>query len=260
MLALAEYYRTDAYINGEGMRRYDRDARDFWTRDVAIVFDLLEESGLFSDAQRLEATNLLVRLGLECAAYQNWARPEAVRRWAANRDVVHNHLTFPALSILFTGNYLKRHYHVPYADDWLRVAHGVFNGQRHSSKPQEDAALYLWLPLIHTMIYSLSEGDMTFFEEGHARAAAQVALMVMDNAGNQAAFGDHEELEGRRGRGGHAAAGRLVLQSPASAVGRPAGRIRSLVPAGAGLQHHGPAASAGRPRGRYRRADSAAGL
>jgi hypothetical protein len=46
------------------------------------------------------------------------------------------------------------------------------------------------------MIYSLSEGDTAFFEEGHARAAAQVALMVMDNAGNQAAFGDHEELKG----------------------------------------------------------------
>ena len=30
LLALAEYYRTDACINSEGMRRYDRDARDFW--------------------------------------------------------------------------------------------------------------------------------------------------------------------------------------------------------------------------------------
>jgi hypothetical protein len=41
------------------------------------------------------------------------------------------------------------------------------------------------------MIYSLAEDDWTFFEEGHLRAAADVALMVMDNAGYQAAFGDH---------------------------------------------------------------------
>ncbi len=193
-LALEEYHRADPYIVANGMTRYDRDFRDAYTYEVAIIWDLIEECGLFSDAERLAITNLIVRLGLECVVYQGWNRPGAMERWAANKHIVHNHLTFPATGVLFAGNYLKRHYQVEYVNDWLTVARGIFNGQKHCSKPMEDSAAYQWLPVIHTMIYSLAENDLTFFEEGHAREAADVALMVMDNAGYQAAFGDHSAL------------------------------------------------------------------
>ncbi|HPA19357.1 MAG TPA: PQQ-binding-like beta-propeller repeat protein [Verrucomicrobiae bacterium] len=201
MLALLEYYRTDDYINGTGMRRYDRDFRDAWTHEVAILFDLLEESGVFSDQERLDLTNLIVRLGLECVFYQGWDRPASIAKWAANRDIVHNHNTFPALGVLFSGNYLKRHYAATFVDDWLKVAHGIFNGQKHTWKPLEDAAGYQWLPIIHAMIYSLSQDDLAYFEEGHAREAANAALQVMDCAGFQAAFGDCSGLKGSSGLG-----------------------------------------------------------
>lgn len=194
LLALEEYHRTDPHNVAHGMRRYDRDFRDAYTYEVAIVWDLVEECGLFSDAERLAITNLLVRLGLECVVYQGWDRAASIERWAQNTRIVHNHLTFPALGVLFAGNYLKRHYGVGYVDDWLTVAHGIFNGQKHWSKPLEDSASYQWIPVIHTMIYSLAEDDRTFFEEGHARSAANVALMVTDNAGYQAAFGDYPAL------------------------------------------------------------------
>ncbi len=191
MLGLLEYYATDEYINSEGMRRYDRDFRDAWTHRVAIPWDLIEESGAFPDEERLAITNLLVRLALECELYQRWDREGAVERWAENNDIVHNHNTFPGLGAYFVGDYVKRHYGLEHADRWLTVAHGIFNGQKHCSKPLEDAASYQWLPIIHTMIYSLAEGDLAFFDEGHARESATVAIMVMDNAGYQAAFGDH---------------------------------------------------------------------
>jgi len=82
LLALMEYYAKDQYINSEGLARYDRDFRDSWTHGVAITWDLLEETGLFSDAERLAVTNFLVRLGLECVRYQGWNRPETLERWS----------------------------------------------------------------------------------------------------------------------------------------------------------------------------------
>lgn len=199
ILAMIGYYETDDYINEEGLARYDRDFRDAWTHSVCVTWDLLEETGLFSDAERLAVTNHVLRLGLECVLYQRYDTPERVAQWAANTDIVHNHNTFPALGVYFVGHYLERHYGVTFVDDWIKVAHGIFNGQKRSSKPLEDAAAYQWLPLIHTAIYSLAEGDLTFFEEGHLREAAQVAQMTMDNSGCQAAFGDHS---GYRASGG----------------------------------------------------------
>ena len=190
MLALLEYYETDEYITGEGLARYDRDFRDAWTYTVGILWDLHEESGLFSDEERLKLTNLMLKLALECVAYQRYNRPDVLEHWKANEDIVHNHNTFPALGVYFVGNYFRRHYGLPVADNWVAVAHGIFRGQRHSSKPLEDAGSYQWLPVEHTMTYSLAEGDDTYFEEGHARETALVAMMLLDNAGYQAAFGD----------------------------------------------------------------------
>ncbi|HJN17142.1 MAG TPA: hypothetical protein QGH10_16670, partial [Armatimonadota bacterium] len=199
MLAMLEYYATDETINEQGMRRYDNDFRDASTFTVAITWDLVEESGAFTDQERLDITNLMIRLALECELYQGWDRPDSYEKWSANEDIVHNHNTFPALGAYFLGNYMLRHYGLAHAEKWLTVAHGIFNGQKHVSKPLEDAAAYQWLPIIHTMIYSLAEGDTTFFDEGHAREAAQVAMMVMDNAGYQSAFGDHSAYKASSG-------------------------------------------------------------
>jgi len=197
--ALLDYYKNDAYINGDGMGRYDADFRDSWTYEVAVLWDLTEESGLFSDDERLEFTNLVARLALECTVYQGWSSETAKRVWAKRNEIAHNHLTFPALGLLFAGHYFQRHYQAAWADDWLKIAHGVFRGQRRCAKPQEDAACYQWLVVIHTMIYSLAEDDRTFFDEGHARQTARLALTVLDNAGYQAAFGDHDSLKAAAG-------------------------------------------------------------
>ena len=190
MQAMRDYYVNDAYIKAEGLARYDRDFRDSWTHGLAISWDLLEESGVFDDAERLANTNFLIRLGLECTLYQHW-QGTRIKTWVENRDIVHNHNTFPALGVYFVGSYMKRHYAAPWVKDWLAVADGIFAGQKHSSKPLEDAASYQWLPILHTMLYTMARDDWTFFREGHARESAAVAAMVMDNAGYQAAFGDH---------------------------------------------------------------------
>ncbi len=189
MHALAEYFETDPYIATMPLSRYDRDFRDAWTYEVAVLWDLLEESGLFSDEERLTFTNLVLRLMLECDLYQGYERK--LEHWRGNTAVPHNHNTFPALAAYFVGRYFRRHYGLERAEMWLEVAEGVFRGLKHSSKPLEDAAGYVWLPMMHVMTYSLATGDTTWFDEGHGRETAEVAMVTMDNAGWQAAYGDH---------------------------------------------------------------------
>ncbi len=202
MHALVEYFETDPYISSEPLSRYDRDFRDAWTFRVALLWDLLEEDDLFSDEERVTFTNMVIRLMLECDLYQRYER--RLEMWRENTDVPHNHNTFPALGAWFAGQYALRHYpdHEPLANRarmWLEVAEGVFRGLKHSSKPLEDAAGYLWLPLQHIMTYSLASGDTTWFDEGHGLEAAEVAMITMDNVGYQAAYGDHSSYIGSSG-------------------------------------------------------------
>ena len=203
MAALEEYYETDEYINSEGLGRYDTDFRDAWAYQIGVLWDLHEESGLFSDEERVRYTNLVMRLMLEIEYYQGYERN--LETWRAHDDLVHNHNTFPALGAYFIGNYFRRHYDAgalaEHVQMWLDVAEGVFRGQRHSPKPLEDAAGYQWLPMIHLMAWSLASGDTIYFDEGHALATARVAMMVSDNAGYQAAFGDHSGYLGASGIG-----------------------------------------------------------
>ncbi|MEA3399759.1 MAG: PQQ-binding-like beta-propeller repeat protein [Armatimonadota bacterium] len=202
MHALAEYFETDEYIATMPLSRYDRDFRDAWTYRVGVTWDLLEESGLFSDEERLRFTNLVLRLMVECDLYQGYER--RLEHWRENTDVPHNHNTFPALGAYFVGSYFKRHYGqnsrlMERADMWLEIAEGVFRGLKHSPKPLEDAASYVWLPMMHVMTYSLAGGDTTWFDEGHGRETAEVAMMVMDNAGYQSAYGDHSAYKATSG-------------------------------------------------------------
>ncbi len=194
MHALIEHYETDPYISTEPLSRYDREFRDAWTWEVGILWDLNEEADIFTDEERLAFTNMVMRLMLECDLYQHYEAH--VDMWRENTNVPHNHNTFPALGAYFVGEYFLRHY----GDDaliadrarmWLDVAEGVFRWLKHSYKPLEDAAAYLWLPLMHVQVYSLAQGDTTWYDEGHGREVAEIAMITMDNAGYQAAYGDH---------------------------------------------------------------------
>ncbi len=202
MHALVEYFETDPYISTEPLSRYDRDFRDAWTYRVGLLWDLCEESDLFSDDERLAFTNMVIRLMLECDLYQRYEA--RLDMWRENTEVPHNHNTFPALGAYFIGEYALRHYPdhgslVERANMWLEVAEGVFRPLKHSWKPHEDAAGYVWLPIQHVITYSLAMGDTTWFDEGHGLEAADVAMITMDNAGYQAAYGDHSGYVGASG-------------------------------------------------------------
>jgi len=193
------YYRENEYIRSGGLGRYDRDFRDAWTWRFVVAWDLLEEHPGWKDDERLLVTNHVLRCILECNVYQNWMSKAKVEAWRTFDGITHNHHTWPGLANLFGGWYFKRHYQHPQADDWLTVAHGMFQGCRNSSKPWEDSAGYQWIPLRHVLTYSYASGDMTYIDQGHADLSGQAALMSIDSLGHQPAFGDHSSFTAASG-------------------------------------------------------------
>lgn len=194
-----QYYATNEYIVNAGPRRYDRDFRDSWAWGLVVSWDLVEEAPGWTDAERLAITNHVLRVVYEATMYQGWDNPERVAQWQSFRSITHNHHTWPGLAVLFGGWYFQRHYHLPVAEDWLKIGYGMFESCKHSSKPWEDSAGYQYIPMRHVLTYELATGDDTYVDQGHAAETGKVALMCIDSLGHQPAFGDHSGLTGTAG-------------------------------------------------------------
>ena len=185
------YYATDAYINQEGPRRYDRDFRDSWAYGMVIAWDLIEEAPGWTGGERLKFTNHVLKMVWESNLYQRWDTPAAVGHWRAFDSITHNHHTWPGLADLFGGWYFTRHYRLPVAKDWLDIGLGMFRSCSRSSKPWEDSASYQWIPQRHMLTYAFASGDRTYIERGFAAQIGKAALQALDSLGHQPAWGDH---------------------------------------------------------------------
>ena len=190
------YYDTEEYIKEEGPRRYDRDFRDSWAWRMLIAWDLVEEHPGWTDAERLRITNHLLRLVFECNMKNGWDSPAAIERWLKFDSIPHNHETWPGLANLFGGWYFTRHYQLPIADTWLRIAERMFHSASRSSKAWEDAAGYDWVVPLHILVYAFASGDHTFIDQGHAAEVVDAVLMSIDSLGHQPPWGDCEYITG----------------------------------------------------------------
>ncbi|MFQ6096968.1 MAG: PQQ-binding-like beta-propeller repeat protein, partial [Armatimonadota bacterium] len=112
------------------------------------------------------------------------------RSVVGNERVRFNHQTFPALGLLFAGEYFDKYYHAVEAKSWLDIADAAFKMQAKAFKAYEDCNGYQWLTLYHTMLYALARPDFTFFDNGNVRRCADFAILCMDNLGYQVTYGD----------------------------------------------------------------------
>ena len=154
--------------------------------DAVSMWELIEESPVFTDEDRLWITNhflYVLRSGEGCM--HSWMR----------RDIEilgprHNHQTLPAVACLFGGRYFKLGYDLPEAQEWMETGARLFDGQEVSHKPQCDCNNYEWGTLYQMGWWSLGSGDYTFFDNGSCRTAADRAILEMDNRGFSASNGD----------------------------------------------------------------------
>ncbi|MBI5395896.1 MAG: PQQ-like beta-propeller repeat protein, partial [Verrucomicrobia bacterium] len=153
---------------------------DFNSMQVIAAWDLVEESQVFTEAERLEVTGIIAEYACYLGTFGGFQR----------QHVRHNHNTFPALGLFFAADYFGKYYRVVEAARWLAAADACFQAQAVSFKAQEDSNGYQWLTVGHLMRYALARPDHTYFANGNARRTLDLAVATMDNLGFQSAFGD----------------------------------------------------------------------
>ncbi len=153
---------------------------------LAVIWDLIEESPVFSDEDRLRITRYLLWLmDSEEGAYNHF-----FRQGVGHRMVRQNHQTLVGLSSWFAGRYFSTHYGMPEAEEWQAASADLFKGQASSFKPTEDANAYQWTTLDHLLTYTLASGDRTYVENGNCRRSLDQAVLYCNNLGAMPAFGD----------------------------------------------------------------------
>ena len=155
---------------------------DFPSHRVIAGWDLVEESAGTTDEERLRITKILFEYITDCVPHVGDMEVKHCR---------HNHTTFAALGLHYAGTYFRKYYRAPEAEAWLALADKCFELQAQAFKPHEDCSGYQWLTHYHTARWALSKGDLTFFDNGCARRAADYALLTTDNLGYALPYGDN---------------------------------------------------------------------
>jgi len=156
---------------------------EFWAWILILVWDLVEESPVFRDSERLEITNKILHL-VENASKMSYIvdlKPSHIR-W--------NHETYNALTLLYGANYFMKYYRLERAKEWLHIARICFKGQAKASRSWDEASGYSAITPKHTMNYALFTGDLEYFMNGNAKRIADLAIMIHDNLSNLVPFGD----------------------------------------------------------------------
>ncbi len=153
---------------------------------LAVIWDLIEESPVFSDADRLRITRYLLWLmDSNEGAYNRF-----FREGVGHRMVRQNHQTLVGLSSWFAGRYFSTHYGMPEAAEWQTASADLFKGQAASFKPTEDANAYQWTTLDHLLTYTLASGDMTYVDNGNCLRSLDQAVLYCNSRGAMPPFGD----------------------------------------------------------------------
>ena len=154
---------------------------DFALQYVIPGWDLVEESPVISDEDRLRITRILFEFITDCVSHVGDVENERVR---------HNHATYAALGLHYAGAYFKKYYRATQAYRWLALSERCFGVQVNAFKPYEDCGHYQWRTHFHAMRYTLSSGDTTFFDTGNAQRAGDYAILTTDNLGCAVPNGD----------------------------------------------------------------------
>ena len=151
-----------------------------------LMWDLMEEHPVFTDAERLEVANWLLKT-LRSGEGIRFSRLQLIHQKRAHQ----NHDTRCALGCFYIARYLRNHYGLAEMETYLRRIAWYFDSQADWSKPMCDTSMHQWgATLENKACYAIVSGNMRFFESGAARQAAERALATTNNVGLMAVFGD----------------------------------------------------------------------
>lgn len=156
-----------------------------WFWKLVLVWDLIEESPVFTDEERLRITNILLEI-LRYVARLWYFADGAVQ---AN-EIRQNHTTCAGLSMYYGWRYFQRYYGITEFDRFIKTVETIFQGQAGSYKPNDDAGQYIWIVPRHTLNYLMMQGDRRYLDEGHLRRLIDLAVITADNRTYECSYGD----------------------------------------------------------------------
>ncbi len=179
LVFFAQQHADSGHGNWGGPWGFDA---DFPLLDVIPAWDVVEESPVLTDDDRLKITRILIRYIRHCPAHIEDLTSFELRT---------NHSTFAAMGLYIAGLYFKKYYRLPEADHWIAIGEKCIAPHRRAINNIEDANGYLWLPFEHARTYTFASGDTTFFDSNAAGKIADYANIITDNLGHEASFGDN---------------------------------------------------------------------
>ena len=187
--AYAEAFKQLVYLMYEHVQSKPKTFGGPWGMDADFrlykmmpAWDLVEESQVFTDEDRLKITRIYAEFIESCVGHAHSV--------LGSRRLRHNHETFPSLGLMHCGTYFRKYYGADEAEYWLEIADECFHVQSEGSKPYEDCNGYQWLTGYHTIKYVLTRPYPDFFYSSNARRLADYAILCMDNLGYQVPYGD----------------------------------------------------------------------
>lgn len=181
---------SDYFLNFPGGASYPSDY-DFFLGDLIRCWSLAECEPLFSDAERLLITNVLLASVRTIDRYQDTFWP--IRRGRLR----FNHETFPAMSLYWAARYFDTCYAIPDAKKWKRKAKLCFSGPIDKVfKHTENSNSYQWIVPAHKLLYDLGTGKNRALGDKHIRRTAWLSAVSTDNFGYAVPFGDAEPITG----------------------------------------------------------------
>ena len=168
----------------------DCNGHDFFFRGkiILLFWDLIEESEIFSDEERLAITNMLLALTRHASQeHGGWHCHEP----CPDDRLLQNHASHAALTFYWGARYFKKYYGYTEFDELLECVETFFDTGFRSWLNQDDCAGYYYWPGIgHCLAYDAHSGSGRMIEGGFLRACADRAVVVTDNLGRECGYGE----------------------------------------------------------------------
>ncbi|MFO7945569.1 MAG: hypothetical protein R6V19_01965, partial [Armatimonadota bacterium] len=172
---------TDETSNAHGPMEWVFRAFEGW--------DLIEESPVLTDQDRLDITNHLLKIGVR----NEEAYGRNVQR--TDRIIADGHQLDQGLCVYMAGYYFDKYYGIN--GHWKEMALPLIKLAEATPRVHDS---YSYGPIIATDFitgeYSLKTGDMTFFENGNCLKQAEWMMLCSDNLGAGGTFGDNPAWRG----------------------------------------------------------------
>ncbi len=177
---------------------------DAETMKIVGCYDYLEHYGYFSEAERIELTNIILVMARMCEGIFDWNcvqipgrkkqhnPPEQRTALLKERGVrvAHNHQTFPTYSIMTAGHYFQRYYKLAEAKQWLEWGELFMEGSLKTSKPLCDCSGYQNITMVHAARYAAATGNWDYYDRDPIYNYLKLRFMSYDNMGSIASYGD----------------------------------------------------------------------